>query len=279
MTETVDPNAPPAPAAWHAALTPEVRGYAETQGWHELDAGAAFTKAVEVARANQAFSGVDPARLAILPKDPSDTEGLAAFRAKVGVPADADGYDLAAFKIGDAAPPADLVDWTKATALALGLPKDQAAVLAQRVVDLQTARSTAADTERQAALLGERQRLDADWGANKDANLFIAKQAAAKLGITPEAIAALEGQIGFAATMQAMLNIGTKIGEDKWVNNPNPAIPGVMSVSQAHSQKADLMADKAFGARLLAGDTQAVNQMRALDILIAGEDGSTYRAA
>lgn len=279
--ETVTPPAPVDPAAapaWHATLPAEVKGYAETQGWTALEAPAAFARAVEIARANQAVAGIDAARIAVLPKDAADVEGIAAYRAKVGVPNDVNGYDLTALKIGEADAPAALVDWTKATALALGLPKDQAAALAAAVAARDTATATETETVRQAKLVAEVQKLDQDWGANKEANLFVARQAAAKLGITPEAIQALEGQIGYAAVMQAMLNVGSKIGEDKWVANPNPAIPGVMSVSQAISQKTDLLKDAAFGARALAGDAAAVRQLAALDVLIAGEDGSGYRA-
>lgn len=273
------------PAAWHAGIADQaILGHVQTQGWDKLEPHAAISAAVAAWQANQSVAGVDPSRLVVMPKDVSDTEGLKAFREKLGIPADATGYDLSAFKIKDAAgtetaPPPELVDWTKATALKLGLPKDQAAALAAEIVARDATTATAKATLDAAALQSEKAKLAADWGANADVNLMVAKQAALKLGITPEAIAALEGQVGFAAVMQAMHNIGTKIGEDKWVANPNPAVPGAMSQSQAVSQKNALLSDKAFGARALAGDAAAVAQLAALDKLITGEDGSTYRAA
>ena len=132
--------------------------------------------------------------------------------------------------------------------------------------------------ETEAALIAAKERLAANWGANAEANLFVAKQAAAKLGVTPEAVAALEKVVGYDQVMSLFHNIGTKIGEDKFVQNPNPAIPGVMSREQAVAQRAELMNDSTFTKRYLDGEAAAFRQMTALNTLIVGESDTGYRA-
>ena len=47
---------------------------------------------------------------------------------------------------------------------------------------------------------------------------------------------------------------------------------------QATARKSELMADKQWQDRYLKGDIQARREMRALNVIITGDDGSTYAA-
>lgn len=273
-TETVVVPAAAAAAgtAWTEGLDAEIVGHAQTKGWDKLDPAAAAREIAKAHREAEKFVGADTKLLLRMPKDASDEVGLKAFYERLGVPADAAGYDLTSVKVGDKDLDAGFADFVRTTAAALHLPKDQAPALAQAILKQTEDATTAAAAERTAKIAEERAALDKDWGQAKDANLFIAKQAAEKLGVTKEAIAALEGQLGYKDVMNMMLKIGQNMGEDKFVKNLNPNVSGVMTREQAVSKKDELMHDTNFGKRVFEGDAQALREIRALDFIIVGAD-------
>ena len=282
VTETVVTPAvtDPIAAPWYAGIADqEVVGHLQTQGWDKLTPAEAVANAVKAARDNATFNGVPATELLRRPKA-EDAAGTKAFWEALGAPKDAAGYDFSTVKFADGTlPDQAFTDFMRTTAAELNLPAPTAAQVASSLVKFMEAQDAAEAAETSAALQVQKDALTADWGANAEANTFIARQAAAKLGVDQTAIDALQKVVGFDKVMQMFLNIGTKIGEDKFVVNPNPSIPGVMSVSQAKAQKAELMKDDAFKTRFLAAEAAAVRQMQALDVLIAGETGQTYRAA
>lgn len=284
--ETADPpggGAPPQadpPPAWHAGITDqEVLGHVQTQGWDKLTPHEAVAAAVQAARANAIYNGVPAAELARIPKADADPATIKAFWQKLGAPADATGYDFSTVKQGDQEAPAAFVDRMRKVAAELNLPVATATRLAAEVMDMNQATAVEAAAVQSASLLEAKAKLDASWGANKEANMFVAKQAAAKLGVDANAISALEQVVGYDKVMELFLSVGQKIGEDKFISNQNPAIPGVISQAQAVASKAELMKDTDFTKRFLAGESAAVRQMSALNVLISGEDGQQYRAA
>lgn len=287
MSETVTPTTPtptpttptatpttPAPtptAAWHAGKADgEVLGFWQNKGWNVADPAEIAIQATKAYHEAQKFIGVPPDSLLRMPKDASDAEGWKAVWSRLGAPADATGYDFSTVKKADGtAADTAFLDAMRATAAELNLPKDAASTVAARVLKHMETSATSAAADHAAKLALEHQALAQNWGANKEANLFVAKQAALKLGITPEVANALESQIGYAKVMEMFRNIGTKIGEDKFVASPAPGQSGVMSVDQAKAQKSALMSDVAWRNRYLAADTTAVNEMTALNTLIA----------
>lgn len=262
---------------WYEGADPALIGHLQTKGWHEKTPAEAALLAITAHREAEKFIGHPADQVLKLPKDASDAEGWKAVWAKLGVPADAKDYDFAAVKFADGTEPTDAFkDFVRSTAHTLNIPKDQAGQLAASLVKYLEDGSTADAAERTAKLGEEQKALDADWGANKDANLFIAKQAAAKLGISAEAIQALEGQVGYAAVMQAMLKVGKSIGEDRFVNG-GVNKDGILSREQAFSRKAELMQDSAWVKRYLDGGAAETREMTALNTLIVGDDTDASR--
>jgi hypothetical protein len=96
-------------------------------------------------------------------------------------------------------------------------------------------------------------------------------RAAGALGVTPEEDAALEKVVGYAATMEMFRNIGTKIGEDKFVLNLHQRRRlGAMTREQAVDRKAALMNDQVWVKAYLAGDAEKAAEMTALNTMIVG---------
>lgn len=262
---------------WYDGANPELIGHLQTKGWHEKPANEAALLAIAAHREAEKYIGVPADQVLKLPKDATDEAGWKALYGRLGVPAEAKDYDLAAVKFADGSEPTDAFkDWVRATAHSLNIPKDQAGAFAASFVKYLETDAAGAAAETTAKLQEEQKALDLDWGQNKEANLFIAKQAAAKLGITPEAIQALEGQVGYAAVMQAMLKVGRSIGEDRFVTGGVNA-GGIVSREQAVAQKAELMQDGAWAKRYLDGDAAAVRQMTALNTIIVGDDTEASR--
>jgi hypothetical protein len=131
----------------------------------------------------------------------------------------------------------------------------------------------AAETQTtQTTLAAQRQLLAANWGTNYETNLFIARQAATALGITPEIVQTLENQIGYDKVMEFLRNVGVRIGEDKYISTPGAGGNNkVMTREQAVARVTELKQDKDWVARYLRGDKKEFDEMTALNQMIAGQ--------
>lgn len=253
-------------------------GFVQSKGWDKLDPAAAAIAAVQSYQEAQKFIGQAPDRLAVLPKDASDTEAWNNLRSKLGVPTDPKDYDFSGVKLADGnAPDAATLDWARQTAHTLNLPKDAGPQLAEALLkrELDAAASKAADFSAKAD--EERAALAQNWGANMEANKFLAKRGAEKLGLDEEAVNALEKVSGYAKTMEALRRVGELSGEGRFVNSE--AGNGTMTREQAMSRKTELMSDQAWVKSYLDGDVAKNREMMALNTLIVGDDTDSSRAA
>ena len=269
----VPPVVPPAGTPWHqGVLTPEDLGHAQLKGWDLTDPIKFGTAAHKAYREAERHIGTPPDQLVRLPKDASDEAGLKAFRARIGVPDAPTGYDLTGVKFSDGT---DL-DEGFATAMksalhASGIPKDAATgVLNAFVKHLENA-TTAEVAEQTANVAQERAKLAANWGANHALNLEIAKRGAMALGMTPEQVSALESQLGYAGTMEAMLKVGMISGEAKFVTPNTPSGQRIMSKDMAVARVQELKRDTEWAKRYMNGDAEAKREMVALNQIISGQ--------
>jgi len=273
-----DPAPAPAPVAWHTGLDAEILGHAQNKAWKLDDPKAAFTEAVKAARAAQQFVGAPPEQLLRLPKDQTDEAGWKAIYGRLGVPEAAKDYDFSGVKFADGTAVDDaFAEAIRPALLNARVPKDRAAEVVQAVVKFMDGAEAEESAAQTAKLTEEKATLAKNWGKNEAANKFIASQAAEKLGLKPDAVAALEGVIGYAAIMEMFHKIGRSLGEDKYVSGEQPG-GGIMSKEMAQARKGELMGDKAWVARHNSGDAAARREMRALNVIITGDDGSTYAA-
>lgn len=268
---TPDPGAGPKPWYDGKVTDAELIGHITTKGWDKKTADEVAVEAIAAHRAAEKMIGAPANELVRIPKADAPEAEVKAYWAKLGAGSEAKDYDLSTIKrAGDKDLDPALADAIKGAAVANLVPKDKVLGFAAAIVKHLDGVEAEATTVKTAALVAEKTKLDQNWGVNKEAKLFIAKQAAAKLGIAPEAIAALEGQIGYAAVMEMMRTIGTKIGEDRFVSNPGPGGGSntVMSKEQAVSRLAELKADKAYVGRYMAGGAAEKREMEALNLLI-----------
>jgi hypothetical protein len=248
----------------------ELIGHMQNKGWHNLGPAEAATAAARAHREAERTMGMRHDHdVLMVPKDPTKGDMTPVWE-RLGKPKAATDYDFAdvRFKDGTALDDA-FVTFMRDRAFASNLPKNAAADMARGLVQFmegQTAAETQTATE---ALAVEKTTLAKNWGANAAANMLVAQNAARALGLDPEAVNALESQVGYAKVMEMFRSIGTRIGEDKFIsggNQPN----GVMSRDQAAARRAELKADAGFVTRYLAGDQAARREMAAIDTIMAG---------
>lgn len=260
------PPAPQVEKPWFDGADPETIGHLQAHGWDKRTAPEAALEAVKSYREAQKLLGAPPSQLLRFPKDAGDTDGWKSVWSRLGAPADAAGYDLAGVKFADGSALDDgFSDGFKSAAAGLHLTKEQASGVAQFFAGFMDKVSTAEGVERQAALANEQTSLRQNWGANYEANLFVAKQAAAALGVKPEQVATLETSIGYAGVMEMFRSLGMKIGEGRYIaGDKQGSNPGVMTREEASAKMDALKHDAAWVKRYLSGDREAAQEMQAL---------------
>lgn len=263
------PAAPPPVAPWYQGADAETLGHIQNRGWQDKPANEVALAAITAHRQAEKFIGVPADHIARIPTDPADEAGWTALWTKLGAPTDATKYDFTGVKMADGGDVGDdFRDFMRTKiAAATHMPAAMATQVAQAITAYVESKVTASSAESTAARVESEKALAQNWGANAEANKFVANQAIAKLGVSPELLAAMQGA-DYAGTMEHFRKIGTQIGEDKFISNQNPAIPGVMTREQAVARKAELMADTAWAARYMAGGAPENRELQALLTLI-----------
>lgn len=271
-TVAADTTATTTTTPWHQGkLDAELLGHVQNKGWKAEDPIEVAVAAVRAHREAERHIGVPADQILRLPKDKNDEAGWKSVWDRLGAPAEAKDYDFTAVKSADGtAIDQAFADAIRQTAFELHIPKDAAPAFAQSVVKHLDGVKAASTQETQAKLGEERAALDRSWGKNKDANMFVAKQAAAKLGVDPEAVAALENTVGYAKVMEMFRKVGAQMGEDIFVDGSHTGEPRAMTREQAVARKSELMRDGDFAKRFLDGDAKAVREMTGIDRMIAG---------
>ena len=251
---------------WHQGVDAEILGHWQNKGWNIGDPKDVALAATKQAREAEKFFGVPADQIIKLPKADARPEDIKAFRIRLGMPAEAKEYDFSAIK--DLSQP--LSDALRTASHNAGLTKDAAAAVAtavQKHLDDTRAADSAVST---AKLAEEKTKLQENWKTNFDFNHLKAMEGARRLGITPEAVKALEGQIGYAAVMEAMRKIGSATSEDTFVERGATAGGLPTTREGATARKAELMADRDWAGRYLKGGMAEKREMDALNMMIDG---------
>jgi hypothetical protein len=258
-------------AKWYAGADAELIGHIQTKGWHDLTPDKAALAAIQAHREAEKFVGVPADRIIKLPATPEDPAWADVY-GRLGAPKTAAEYDFSSVKVNDEPADPALVEFFRTQAAALHLPKDAAPALLDAYLKHQNGIGAAAAAEKTAKLAEEHKVLDANWGANAEANKFLARKGAEKLGLDATAVDALEGVVGYAKTMEALRKVGEISGEAKFIGGNGMTQDGIMTREQAVARKAELMADGAWTKRYMDGGSAEAREMTALLTLIVGDD-------
>lgn len=262
------PPAPaPAPATkWFDGIGPEDRGWAETKGWLIDDPKAAFSKAVQAHRMAQERLGVPSEELIRIPKPNAAEADVKAFWGKVGVPAEPKDYDLSSVKFTDgSALDQGFSDSIRGLLHAARVPADRAAGIVAGLVKIEEAESAAEAAEVTAKAQAAQQRINTNWGSNKDFNMGIARLALEKLGTMANLTAeqtkagwdALSkiGGIDAAYALEMLLAVGKGgLVEAPFITGGRPGEGGPLSREAAKAEIEALKKDKDWFQRWQRGD-------------------------
>ena len=267
MPDPIVPPIVPPVVPWHQGKADaETLGHWQNKGWKLDDPAEIAIAATKAHREAEKLIGAPASEMIRVPKV-GDEVGIKAMWQRLGVPADAKEYDFAALKTADGKVSDEALDATlRASFSKVNIPKDAAAQLAADIVKHFNGVKSAADAENTANLAKEREALGKNWGANVEANKLVASRAAAALGVGADEIAALEKVVGYAKTMEMFRNIGSKIGEAKFIGGDQNK-PGIMSREQAIAKKGELMADTEWVKRYTAGGMKSA-EFRELEALL-----------
>ena len=268
------PPAPPTTPWYQGKADQDLTNHLVHHGWDRDDPVTAAMKAAQSHRALMQHFGLSPsARGDLMMVQPNDPESIAKVYEKLGVPKDPKEYDFSTVKFADGSELDDkFVDFVRGQAAALHMNKNDALALAQSLTKFADADESSDLAETTAVLQEQKAELAKNWGANYEANMFVAKNTALKLGVTPEAVSALENAIGYNQVMEMFRTIGTKIGEDAFIRGNSPTGGGIMTRTEAVAKKAELMSDQAWRARYLGGGKAELREMMGLSAIISGGD-------
>lgn len=278
------PPAPPAPAPpavdWYANADPEIRGYLENRGWNKLGPAEAALAAAKAHREASQYIGVPENKLLKL-AEPTDAVAYKAMWQRLGAADTPDKYDLSIIKDAKGQPlPETEAKALQAAFAEANVPLTQAQQVAAAIVKQRDAQAAATYEAEQQTLATNKDALAKQWSTNFDSNMYVAKQAAAKLGVTPEAVAALEKTNGYAATMEMFRVIGTQMGEARFITNTLPTgEQAPFTRDGATARIAELKSDPAWVQRYTNGGAAEMRQLQALLEVQAGQRFSDIRAA
>lgn len=269
-----------APATWYAGFDAETQNYITTRGLADKDPSAAFLETAKAHQEAQAYIGVPKEQLLKLPKADAPPEEWDDVYARLGYSKNADDYKLDGLKRADGTDAdAGFKDFVRAQATDLKLSPAAAARFGEAALRHQesgTAAQTTAETVEATKAL---EQLRQSWGSNYEANKVIADNAYAAMMAAAgfdqtrmtAAIQKLGETVGRAETMQMLLAVGQKMGEDKFVGGGGPGgISGPRNAEQAVARIAELKADSAFTKRWLEGGVAENKEMTDLHALAYG---------
>jgi hypothetical protein len=198
---------PPAGAAdWSASFDAETKTLVAAKGWRgPEDALRSYANL-------ERLMGGD--RIA-LPAADAAPEAWDAVYAKLGRPANADGYQLQRPRGFDGYSE-DLAASFRHAAFSAGLSDRQARALHDFYVAHAAERADAAAEDSSAASAALERNLRATWGPQYEANVALAKRAARAFA-PPESLDALEGALEAPALLALFARIGAAMGEDRLV--------------------------------------------------------------
>lgn len=257
---------------WHQGVDAGLAGYLQNRGWDKLSPKDAALAAAKAHHEAEKLIGAPPDQVVRIPKDANDKDGWGKVYARLGVPADAKEYDFSGVKFTSG----EALDGEFTTALQSfsgeqHFTKDQASAVA-RFLTKQIEQADASEAaEYTAKLMAEKASLKTNWGANHNANTVVAQNAAEKLGVKAEEIAALEKTIGYARVMEMFRNVGSRIGEDKFIRDGGASGGSqVMTKEGAQSRLDMLQTDVEWLERFNKGGARERQEFDNLTRLVAG---------
>lgn len=223
---------------------PETRAFVAKKGWTDVNNVVKSYQGVEK------LIGRDPDTLLTLPKE-GDVDGERAMWTKLGLPADDKGYPIKDWA-GDL-PTEDEYNGAIAKMFhGASITTKQAEKFVKAHNEYIKGRMDAKAKEYEQAVATDKQALLSEWKGGHERMLNVAQGAAKSLGFTEAAFDGIEKAIGYSATMKLFVDIGKKLGEDKFIDagTRETNFTGMLTPEQAKQAWESMKVDPGVSAAL-----------------------------
>lgn len=220
------------------------------------------------------LTGVPAERLVKLPGADGKPEEWDSVYTRLGRPEKPEGYNIQVAKGGDE----KFAGALRTGFHTLGLSGKQGEGVTKIITDY----VTAVGKEQNDAFIAKgaegAEKLKTEWGAEHDARLALAKQAAKVFGYDDATVDALQRVKGYDGVMKHLHDLGKRLGEADFVGSdaPRPGA-GKMTAQEAQAEITRLRADKSWVSKWITGDAEARKTLADLNKIAA--PGETMLAA
>jgi hypothetical protein len=237
-----------------------MKGWVDNKGFKDV------ASALKAHRSAETMIGVPAEQRLTLPRDPTAAGAMDPIFNRLGRPEKAEGYQ---FQQAADKSDGEFVLWAAKTFHPLGLTQTQASSVFDAFKALVADVSGKEAVAQAAAATAEMTALKTDWGANFEKKMTLAREAAQKLGFTPEQMEALKTD---TRTARLMANIGARVTEPPFAagDGPKGGFKSPMTAEGAQTRKSQLMEDRAYVERYNKGDVNARQEMADLNEKIFG---------
>lgn len=205
--------------------------------------------------------GADRAgKTVVLPGEDASAEERMEVYNRLGRPDSPDKYQL---PLSDDADP-EFTKWAQEAFHGAGLTQDQAKAVAEKFTEFAQQQEQSQQAQYTQSVEQEDAALRKEWGQNYDKHISMAQRAARNLVGKDESdrvqkLDSLEKAMGYRGLMEFMSDLGSKLGEDAFVDGGQ-----VQSVHTAKAKIQELEANTQFMDRYTKGEPEAVQTMRRL---------------
>jgi hypothetical protein len=236
-----------------------VIGHLQNRGWADKPVEEVALAAIKAHQEAEKFIGAPADKLIRLPNDRADQEGWAAVYNKLGALKDGERPNFDGISADGKPLPKETQDLATMLAYRTRMNAENAIFAAQEIQKFLNADIKKAVEEFDAKLATQKDNLAKLWGPHYNGNKIVAENAMRALGVTPEDQTAAEKVVGYDRVMEMFRNIGSRIGEDKYVSGGNTGGGQQYRTSESiQARIAELKSDKAWVDRYLNGGTNSV---------------------
>lgn len=267
-------QAPVVNAPWYGTPDAETLGLLQTHGWDKLTPDKAALEIAKSFHETQKLVGAPKDQIIRIPPK-EDVQSWNEVYQRLGRPAKAEEYDFSIFKDTQGQPLLDEkeVGVLRDLSFKLNLTKEGATLLVQKLAEISTEEAKQESATGDADRAKQLDTLKNNWSANANANRVVADNAARALGLDP-ALLDTKGApvtIPYAQAQEMFRQIGSKIGEDRFVNPGNASQnTGPMSKEQAEYRMGQLTKDAVWVDKYEKGDAVTIKEFNDLTRMIAG---------
>lgn len=248
--------------AWFESIKDEgMRGYVESKGYKGIEDIIAqqqnYEKLISAEKANSTL---------IMPGADATPEQLSEFYNKLGRPATAKEYKLAAPEGSDPAFSDNVANWMHE----LGLNKTQAQALSAKYSEYAASNVAQMQQQKEIEIQNQTTALKQEWAQNFDRNVELARRASRMAGIDEVTAMKMQDAIGTKAMMKIFHTFGAGFSEHKIEGVGNSASPFGMSLEGSKARRQEIMNDPSLRNKYLSGDAKLREEVDILNKAIAG---------